>query len=150
MATALWGLWLTWMPIMIQRLVLILFFLWPSSAAAQSVQETIVAQLSAQGFKEITAERTWLGRIQLRAYSDTLYRELVFNPTTGEILRDYWRERDGDTATPRILNPSNNQSPSSSASSSSGSGRSVETTDDDDHDDDDDDDNDDDDGGDDD
>jgi hypothetical protein len=47
-----------------------------------------------------------LGRIRVIAYRDDLRRELVFNPQTGEILRDYWRTiEDGDDDGPRLFNP---------------------------------------------
>ncbi len=75
----------------------------PQAAAAQSVQDQIVTQLRAQGFTEIALNRTWLGRVRVIAVRDDLRRELVFNPQTGEILRDYWV--DADDAGPRILNP---------------------------------------------
>ncbi len=78
----------------------------PQFAAAQSVQDQIVAQLRNQGFTEMTLNRTWLGRIRVIAYRDDLRRELVFNPQTGEILRDYWRTiEDGDDDGPRLFNP---------------------------------------------
>jgi hypothetical protein len=78
----------------------------PHVAAAQSVQDQIVAQLRGQGFSEISLNRTWLGRVRVTAVRDDLRRELVFNPQTGEILRDYWRttEADDDDG-PRLFNP---------------------------------------------
>ena len=78
----------------------------PQFAAAQSVQDQILSQLRDQGFSEMTLNRTWLGRIRVIAYRDDLRRELVFNPQTGEILRDYWRtiEDDGDDG-PQLFNP---------------------------------------------
>lgn len=77
----------------------------PQFAAAQSVQDQIVTQLRAQGFSEIAINRTWLGRIRVVALRDDLRRELVFNPQTGEILRDFWRTLDGDDEGPRLFNP---------------------------------------------
>ena len=87
-------------------LVVGLLFAGPAIAQTRSVQDQIVSQLEQQGFSEIELSRTFLGRIRIEAYSDTLVRELVFNPTTGEILRDYWQARDDDKATaPRVMNP---------------------------------------------
>lgn len=63
-------------------------------AFAQTAQDAIVAQLKAQGFTKFEFERTWLGRVRIEAYSDTMERELVFNPNTGEVLRDYWEPLD--------------------------------------------------------
>lgn len=39
-------------------------------------------------------QRTWLGRIKVEAVSPRHAREVVINRTTGEILRDYWHDRD--------------------------------------------------------
>lgn len=66
----------------------------PHAAYAQSVEEQIIAQLQAQGFTEIEVSRTLLGRIKLEAVSPTLERQLIVNPATGEVLRDFWEERD--------------------------------------------------------
>ncbi len=79
----------------------------PMAAAAQSVQDSIIAQLQAQGFDRIEVSRTLLGRVVLNATSNRLERELVFNPVTGEILRDYWEERgdENDWVSPRVLVP---------------------------------------------
>ena len=87
-------------------LLLALFLTIPGLAAAQSVQDQIVSQLTAQGFTRIEVSRTLLGRVKIEARSPSLERELVFNPVTGEILRDYWQDRDdGESATPRVLIP---------------------------------------------
>ena len=66
----------------------------PHAAHAQSVEEQIIAQLEAQGFTQIEVSRTLLGRIKLEAVSPTLVRQLIVNPATGEVLRDFWEERD--------------------------------------------------------
>lgn len=58
----------------------------------------IVAQLRAQGFSQITVTHTLLGRVRILAKGGRLAREIVLNPNTGEILRDYTDAGDGDTA----------------------------------------------------
>ena len=117
--------------VMFKRLAICLVLVGaPHVAAAQSVQEQIVGQLRAQGFTEISLNRTWLGRVRVVALRDGLRRELVFNPQTGEILRDYWADLD-DTK-PRLFNPG--------GGSSSGGGINDDDEDDDDEDDDDEDD----------
>lgn len=68
----------------------------PAPALAQSVEEQVRTQLSAQGFTEIDMRRTLLGRLRVVATSETHRREIVINPGSGAILRDYWEERDGD------------------------------------------------------
>ncbi|MEM8978871.1 MAG: hypothetical protein AAGD04_05265 [Pseudomonadota bacterium] len=60
---------------------------------AQSVQDSVVEQLTAQGFEITKMRRTFLGRVRIEAQSEDLERELVFNPNTGEVLRDYWEAR---------------------------------------------------------
>ena len=60
----------------------------PGPAAAIEAGE-IVAQLRAQGFAQIRVSHTFLGRVRIEAQSPRLHREIVLNPKTGEILRDY-------------------------------------------------------------
>lgn len=74
---------------------------------AQSIQDSIVMQLQEQGYTNIVVNRTLLGRVRVVARNQTHERELVFNPTTGELLRDYWRaigesKRSNMTIIPRI------------------------------------------------
>lgn len=61
------------------------------AATAESLEESIVAQLRAQGYGSVTVSRTLLGRIMIVAEGDDEVREIVVNPNTGEILRDYLR-----------------------------------------------------------
>ncbi|MGV6847287.1 MAG: hypothetical protein ACWA5A_02790 [Marinibacterium sp.] len=84
---------------------------------AGPVEDNIVRQLRDQGFDRIVVSRTLLGRSRIRASDDGASREIVVNPVTGEILRDYWIRR-GDR--PSGLFSSN----SGSASNNSGSGSS--------------------------
>lgn len=58
-------------------------------AFADSISDQVVANLQAQGFEVVQMDRTWLGRMWILARSETVQREVVFNPGTGEILRDY-------------------------------------------------------------
>uniref|UniRef100_UPI004048CC68 hypothetical protein n=1 Tax=Yoonia sp. TaxID=2212373 RepID=UPI004048CC68 len=102
-----------------RKLILIvgLLFAVPAVAQSKSVQEQIIEQLAQQGFSEIEVARTFLGRIRIQAYSDTLVRELVFNPVTGEILRDYWQDRDAEKATaPRVIDPNRRRNSSGNRS----------------------------------
>ncbi|MGB8814177.1 MAG: hypothetical protein WCC57_13450 [Paracoccaceae bacterium] len=59
---------------------------------ADALEDSLVAQLKAQGYQSITVQYTLLGRLQLIATSENGVREIVVNPKTGEILRDYLRE----------------------------------------------------------
>lgn len=59
------------------------------TAEAASLQENFGAQLRAQGFRNLQFSRTWLGRARITAQSKTHNREIIYNPRTGEILRDF-------------------------------------------------------------
>jgi hypothetical protein len=58
-------------------------------AAAQDIRGEIEAALVAQGYEIVQVGRTWLGRLRVVAQNDEIRREIVINPTTGEVLRDY-------------------------------------------------------------
>ena len=100
----------------------------PQIAAAQSVQDQILAQLRGQGFAEISLQRTWLGRVRVVALRDGLRRELVFNPLTGEILRDYWRSIDDDDG-PTLFNPGGGQGSNGSGNGASSGGQGEDDDD---------------------
>ncbi len=55
----------------------------------QTPEEMIIASLEEQGYHVVLRDRTWLGRIWLLVENDEVRREIVFNPGTGEIMRDY-------------------------------------------------------------
>jgi hypothetical protein len=58
-------------------------------ALARSTTDSIVAALRAEGYSEIDVSRTLLRRVRIVARSARRRREIVLNPRTGEILRDY-------------------------------------------------------------
>lgn len=72
--------------------------------AAQTVQDALIAQLTAQGYSEIEVSRTFLGRVRIEAYGNGIEREIILNPSSGEILRDYWEREDDDDET-YLINP---------------------------------------------
>lgn len=80
---------------------------------AQDIEAQIISQLQAQGYARIHVTRTWLGRVRIEAEGPGREREIIFNPTTGEILRDYWEIDDDHTGGGGVL--------PSSVSESSGS-----------------------------
>ena len=111
---------------MLKRLVilLILFAAPPALADADRLRDVVVRELRDDGYTEIRISRTWLGRMRFVANRPGARREIVINPATGAILRDYvrfWRDEDGTIS-----------------SGSGGSGSGGEEDDDDDDDDDDD------------
>lgn len=120
---------------MIRVLLLLLTLLaLPATGLAQSLpgptlKDDIVAQLAQQGFVSIKVSRTLLGRLRFQATSAQYTRELVVNPATGEILRDYWQPISGTgTAVPILIDPSEESaSTKASGGDNSGSGSSGGT-----------------------
>ncbi|QMU60011.1 MAG: hypothetical protein GKR98_07375 [Boseongicola sp.] len=86
-------------------------------ADAADVRDRIVAELQADGFTEIRISRTLLGRLRFVATSEDARREIVVNPSTGLILRDYLR----------ILGASGSSGGSGSGSGTGGSGSGNES-----------------------
>ena len=62
-------------------------------AHAATTEASIVAELREQGFGRVEIRRTLLGRTRIIATSPTYEREIVLNPSTGVILRDFWKVR---------------------------------------------------------
>ena len=89
------------------------------AALAQPAEDMILAQLRQQGFKKITVGRTLLGRTRFVATGNGQRREIILNPVTGEILRDFWQDEVGNKA-PRIVD--------SSGSRNAGDGREDDTS----------------------
>lgn len=56
----------------------------------------LVEDLAASGYTYIEIRRTFLGRAHVFAYLGSEIREVVINPTTGEVLRDLVMESDGE------------------------------------------------------
>jgi len=62
----------------------------PAEAQTNPFVDALVLRLQEQGYKRFRINRTWLGRLRIRAISDMYRREIIMNPKTGEILRDFW------------------------------------------------------------
>ncbi len=105
----------------------------PSAVVAQSIESQMISQLTDQGFDDLEITRTLLGRVRIIGYSDTYRRELVFNPATGEILRDYLVAISGTSrAAPRLFDPSDGSGGNSgTGGGGTGSGGDDDDTDDD-------------------
>ena len=91
-------------------------------AHAQGVSERqVIDQLRDQGFSEFRVSRTLLGRTMIVATNREYRREIVINPATGVILRDYWRAlgpEDNDDDDTRLISPRSGNSGSGSSGSS--------------------------------
>lgn len=58
-------------------------------AQARTVEEQVLTSLVGQGYTIIEHGYTFLGRLRIVAVNGEFQREIVVNPGTGEILRDY-------------------------------------------------------------
>lgn len=72
-------------------------------AHAQDFVADITRQLRQQGFQQIEVQRTWLGRSRILAENAEGAREIIVNPTTGEILRDLWQPSAGNFSERQLL-----------------------------------------------
>ena len=80
--------------LMIKRILLVLLLAFapqPGAADAADVRDRIVQELRREDYREIRISRTLLGRMRFVAIRPDARREIVVNPTTGVILRDYIR-----------------------------------------------------------
>lgn len=79
------------------RLILaaIAFVALPVQAALADYVQDLVAVLEDQGYREVSVERTLLGRTRILAVGKNGTRELILNARTGEVLRDIWIDRGG-------------------------------------------------------
>lgn len=74
------------------RKLMIIVALWAGFAGAvwaRSFEDQLFANLQAQGYVIVEQGYTFLGRLRVLAQLGDMRREIVINPGTGEILRDY-------------------------------------------------------------
>ena len=109
------------------------------AAWAQGIETRIISQLQSEGYVRFEVTRTWLGRLRIAAEGPGIEREIIVNPNTGEILRDYW-EVDDDNQGGGLLSSSGSPSPQSGGGQESGGSGGDDDDEEDDDDDDDDDD----------
>ncbi len=92
-------------------------------ARAVELVDQILAELRADGYSQFEVSRTLLGRTHISAQSLRYGREIVINPRTGEILRDYrFLLASGDGAEDQLLLEDDASGPGSGGSGSGGSG----------------------------
>jgi hypothetical protein len=63
-------------------------------ALARDRSNDIVRQLKKNGYRIVDVSRTFLGRVRILASRKGGQREIIVNPSTGEILRDLWLTRE--------------------------------------------------------
>jgi phosphopantothenoylcysteine synthetase/decarboxylase len=69
--------------------------------AKADITEAFARHLYGQGYESVTVQRTWLGRMRFVARRGDTVREVILNPNTGEILRDYAQGGDGSVLLPQ-------------------------------------------------
>ena len=71
----------------------------PSFAQSQAdvVRDRVIAELRDDGYRQIRISRTLLGRMRFVADGPEARREIVVNPATGVILRDFIRFKTDET-----------------------------------------------------
>ena len=62
-----------------------------ASADGDVVRDRLIEELTEEGYQEIRISKTLLGRMRFVATKPRFRREIVVNPRTGVILRDYIR-----------------------------------------------------------
>lgn len=60
-----------------------------TGASAAPPEEQIARSLRGEGFQITSQRRTFLGRVRFKAVRGNAEREVVVDPASGEILRDY-------------------------------------------------------------
>ena len=75
-------------------------------ASASAFADEIMRQLQGDGYSDIIIETTWLGRVRITAVADGGAREIILNPSTGEILRDLWIPIAGGAISTRLIKDS--------------------------------------------
>lgn len=73
----------------VSRVLPVMAALMVGPALAETVGGEVIAQLQEQGYQVTEVRTTWLGRVRITAELDGLLREIVLNPNTGELLRDW-------------------------------------------------------------
>jgi hypothetical protein len=72
------------------------------AALANGFADSVISQLTKQGFYNISVGTTLLGRVRIHGSRDDGEREIILNPSTGEILRDTWEAAATGSAMPII------------------------------------------------
>ena len=90
------------------------------AARAETVEERIIGQLSRDGYRKIAVSRTFLGRIRITASGSKGRREIILNPSTGAVLRDYVDDDDREDNVTSEDDPREDDSPEADDSEDDG------------------------------
>ena len=77
---------------MVLQLLTLAMLMGAPAAAQGDIGDQIAAQLRAEGYTDVTVERTLLNRIRVVGRAQGRRREVVIDRGTGEILRDLTEE----------------------------------------------------------
>ncbi|KMW59895.1 hypothetical protein AIOL_000044 [Candidatus Rhodobacter oscarellae] len=77
----------------------------PAAPAKADVVSAWSQQLRIDGYEKVVVTRTWLGRVRIIAEKTGVTREIIINPRTGEVLRDYSRDEKGRLRLPLGFDP---------------------------------------------
>ncbi len=69
--------------------VAMILLMTPVSVRAASLDEQVAEQLRIYGYTDVEISHTLLGRLRVVGHDGDREREIIVNPRTGEILRDY-------------------------------------------------------------
>ena len=64
-------------------------------ALARSLEEQVFSALRRQGYRNLSSNRTFLGRLRVTGTKGEKKREIILNRQTGEVLRDVIQGRGG-------------------------------------------------------
>jgi hypothetical protein len=79
---------------MTMKRLLLLLFLTATAAPAQTAEDALIADMQTRGFALVEREISLRGRVVLEFESEHIEREIIFDPPTGQILRDFTEKRD--------------------------------------------------------
>ncbi len=91
------------------------------AARAEIIGDQIAQQLRRRGYSDIAVSRTLLGRVRITAERGGSRREIIVNPSSGEILRDMVTDRRTGRASSSVFDGDRGSSSSGSGSRTSGS-----------------------------
>lgn len=88
-------------------------------AQAQDIDDRLRDELASEGYAQVSISRTLLGRIRIIAVAeDGREREIILNPHTGVVMRDFVVEISGESV--KVGKPNGNSNSNSNGRGNSG------------------------------